>query len=155
MDELDKFDKAILTLLQANARLSSEEIAESVGLSATAVQRRIRRLREQAVIRGDVALISAEAIGRRVTALVEIELIAGSRENLIDDFKRRMAAQPEVQQCYYVSGECDFVLVVTAEDLADYERLTRRLFFDEDNIKKFRTTFVLDSVKVGLQLPIR
>ena len=81
--------------------------------------------------------------------------MAGSREDLIDDFKRRMAAQPEVQQCYYVSGECDFFLVVTAEDLADYERLTRRLFFGVDNIRKFRTTFVLDPVKVGLQLPIR
>jgi Lrp/AsnC family transcriptional regulator, leucine-responsive regulatory protein len=154
MPTLDKLDKQILVLLQANARRSSEEIAESVGLSATAVQRRIKRLREEGTIMAEVAVISADAIGRRVTALIEVELAAGSRDDLIEEFKRRMTAQPEVQQCYYVSGEYDFFLVVTAEDLADYERLTRRLFFGVDNIRKFRTIFVLDPVKVGLQLPI-
>jgi Lrp/AsnC family transcriptional regulator, leucine-responsive regulatory protein len=150
----DKLDKHILALLQANARRSSEEIAEAVGLSATAVQRRIRRLRENGVIVADVAVLSAEAVGRRVTALVEVELLAGSRDDLVDDFKRRMTARPEVQQCYYVSGEYDFLLVVTARDLADYERLTRQLFFGAGNIRKFRSIFVLDPVKVGLQLPL-
>ena len=154
MATLDKLDRRILALLQVNARRSSEEIAETVGLSPTAVQRRIRRLREDGVIRAEVALVSAESMGRRLTALVEIELLAGSRDDLIDDFKRRMAARPEVQQCYYVSGEYDFLLVVTAEDLADYERVTRALFFGDGNIRKFRSVFVLDPVKVGLQVPV-
>ncbi len=154
MVTLDKLDRRILGLLQADARRSSEEIAESVGLSATAVQRRIKRLRAHGVIRAEIAVVSAEAVGRRVTVLIEIELAAGSREDLVDDFKRHMAAQPEVQQCYYVSGEYDFLLVVTARDLADYERLTRRLFFGAVNVRKFRSIFVLDPVKVGLQLPV-
>ncbi len=154
MEPLDKFDKAILDLLQHSTRRTSEEIADSVGLSATAVQRRLKRLREDGTIRAEIAVVSPTAVGRGVTALVEVQLLAGSRDDLIDGFKRRMAAQAEVQQCWYVSGDADFVLVLTATDMADYERLTRKLFFNDANIRKFRSTFVLDAVKTGLQLPI-
>jgi Lrp/AsnC family leucine-responsive transcriptional regulator len=154
MEQLDKFDRAILDLLQRNARRTSEEIADAVGLSPTAVQRRIKRLRQDGVIRAEIAVLSPAAIGRGVTALVEVQLVAGSRDDLIDGFKRRMAAEEVVQQCWYVSGDADFILVLTATDMADYERITRTLFFGDENIKKFRTTFVLDAVKSGLQLPI-
>lgn len=152
--KLDALDRAILSLLQDNARLTSEAIADAVALSPTAVQRRIKRLREEGAIVAEVALVAPEAVGRGLTAIVGVELARGGRKELIDTFKRRMAARPEVQQLYYVAGAHDFVLLVTATDVADYERLSRELFFDDPNIKKFQTTFVLESVKVGQRLPI-
>lgn len=154
MPDLDKFDRQILIAMQADCRVSSEQIAQSIGLSATAVQRRVKRLRADGVIRAEVALVDAQAVGRVVTALVEVQLAVGSREVLIDGFKRRMAEHPEVQQCYYVAGDNDFVLLLTAKDMADYERLTRELFFDEPNIKKFKSTFVLDACKLSLTVPL-
>ncbi|MEJ6003981.1 Lrp/AsnC family transcriptional regulator [Paucibacter sp. AS339] len=151
---MDRLDRRILALLQQDARLSSEAIATEVGLSATAVQRRIKKLREDGVIEAQVAVLQPRALGFGVTAIVEVQLAEASREAVIDGFKRQMAAQPEVQQCYYVAGESDFVLIVSAVDMAGFEQLTRRLFFDKSNIKKFRSTFVLETSKRGLSLPL-
>jgi DNA-binding Lrp family transcriptional regulator len=151
---MDEFDRRILQRLQLDARTTSEEIAESVGLSATAVQRRIKRLRSEGAIRAEVAIVDPAAVGQGLTVIVGIELIQGSRTDLIDRFKRRMAAEPQVQQCYYVAGDHDFVLVVLARDVRDYEALSRRLWFEDANIKRFSTTFVLDPVKTGAQVPI-
>ncbi|MBT9502047.1 MAG: Lrp/AsnC family transcriptional regulator [Burkholderiaceae bacterium] len=150
----DKFDRQILARLQADCRVSSEQLAQAIGLSATAVQRRIKRLREQGVISAEVALLDPQALGLGVTALVEVELAVASKEALIDGFKRRMAAHPQVQQCYYVAGDSDFVLMLVAADMADYERLSRELFFDDANIRKFRSTFVLEASKRSLALPL-
>ncbi|TIO55284.1 MAG: Lrp/AsnC family transcriptional regulator, partial [Mesorhizobium sp.] len=61
---------------------------------------------------------------------------------------------PEVQQCYYVTGEADFILVVTVATMADYEALTRRLFFENNNVRRFRTFVAMDRVKVGLEVPV-
>jgi DNA-binding Lrp family transcriptional regulator len=152
--DMDQFDRRILQRLQDDARTTTDDIAEAVGLSATAVQRRIKRLRAQGAIVSEVAVIDPAAVGLGLRVIVGVELIQGSRADLIDPFKRRMAAQPQVQQCYYVAGEFDFLLIVLARDVADYERLSRQLFFEDANIKRFTTTFVLDAAKVGLQVPI-
>jgi DNA-binding Lrp family transcriptional regulator len=150
---LDPFDLAILARLQTNNRLTSDEIARAVHLSPTACQRRIKRLRAEGVIVGDVAVLSASALGRRLTLLVEVVLVRG-RADVVESFKALVRAAPEVQQCYYVTGEHDFVLVVTAEDMADYERLTQRLFFGFPHVQKFHTTVVMETVKLGLGLPL-
>ena len=63
-------------------------------------------------------------------------------------------AEPQVQQCYYVTGEADFTLICTAHDMAGFEALTHRLFFDNTNVRKFRTSVVMDRVKVGLSVPV-
>jgi Lrp/AsnC family leucine-responsive transcriptional regulator len=153
MDELDDFDRAILRELQQDCRRSSERIAAVVALSATAVQRRIKRLRENGVIVAEQAIVNPLAVGRRLSILVQVTLARG-RADIVADFKRQAQANPEVQQCYYVTGEYDFLLIVTANDMADYERLTHRLFFENQNIQKFHTIVVMDPVKVGLTIPI-
>jgi DNA-binding Lrp family transcriptional regulator len=153
--KLDTLDRSILALLQENGRLTSEAIARKVALSPTAVQRRIKRLRDEGAIIAEVAVVSPAAAGRGLTAIVNVTLARGGSEALLGAFKKRMARRPEVQQCYYVAGEHVFVLIVTAVDIADYERLSRDLFFDDPNIKKFQTTFVLEPVKVGLGVPLR
>jgi DNA-binding Lrp family transcriptional regulator len=153
MIPLDPFDRAILRALQQDCRQSSEHIAAAVALSATAVQRRIRRLREGGVIRAEQAIVEPSAVGRHLSILVQVTLARG-RADIVADFKRQAQAATEVQQCYYVTGDYDFLLVVTAADMADYERLTHRLFFDNPHIQRFHTVVVIEPVKVGLNIPI-
>ncbi|HEY9101936.1 Lrp/AsnC family transcriptional regulator [Chitinimonas sp.] len=153
MNEIDTYDRAILRELQRDSRQSSEQLAGVVALSATAVQRRIKRLRETGIIRAEQAVLAPEALGRKLSMVIQVTLTRG-RGDIVADFKAQMRGMPEVQQCYYVTGEHDFVLIVTAEDMADYERLTHRLFFNNPNIQKFHTAVVMEPVKVGLQVPI-
>ncbi|GAB3252552.1 Lrp/AsnC family transcriptional regulator [Chitinimonas naiadis] len=153
MNAIDPYDRAILRELQRDCRQSTEQIATVVALSATAVQRRIKRLRETGIIQAEQAIVAPAALGRKLSLVIQVTLTRG-RADIVADFKQQMRAMPEVQQCYYVTGEHDFVVIVTAEDMADYERLTHRLFFENPNIQKFHTTVVMESVKVGLQVPI-
>ncbi|NIA68605.1 Lrp/AsnC family transcriptional regulator [Pelagibius litoralis] len=153
MDDLDQFDVALLDQLQRDNRQTSEALAAAVGLSATACQRRMKRLREAGYIAADVSVLDPAKVGRRTTFIVQVDLARG-RADIVDGFKRDMQKIPEVQQCYYVTGEADFILVVVARDLAHYEQLTRRLFYGNNVIGKFHTQVVMDSVKLGLTIPL-
>ena len=104
--ELDPFDVALLNIVQDNNLLATEKLAEKVGLSATACQRRLKRLRVEGVILADVSHLSAEAAGTPVTLIVLVSLEREQRD-LLDGFKRRIAGYPEVTQCYYVTGNAD------------------------------------------------
>ncbi len=150
---LDGFDLAILRYLQQNCRHSAELIGAEIGLSATEVQRRIRKLRDEGVIKAEVAVIAAAAVGYPFTVLVEVAFKKGLAD-VIDNFRQDMQALTEIQQCYYLTGDFDFLLVVQASDMAAYERFTRAVFFVNDNISKFRTTVVADTVKQSYCLPI-
>ena len=83
--------------------------------------------------------------------LVELER---ERVDQLDAFRRRAKAEPRVQQCYYITGEADFALIVLARDMQDFQDLTHRLFFDDANVKRFRTSVVMDRTKVGLTVPL-
>lgn len=150
---LDRFDRAILAVLQKNSATPQRVIGEAVNLSAAAVQRRIKRMQEKGVIERQIAVIDPAAVGQPITLIVEVE-IESERADLVQATKASFASLPNVQQCYYVTGEADFVLVVTAESIRAYEALTQRLFFDNQNVKRFRTLVVMDRVKVGLSIPI-
>ena len=151
--ELDEFDLGILGILQRDNATPQREIGEAVNLSAPAVQRRIKRMEETGVIAANVAVVDPDKAGRPITIVVEIA-VESERVDLLDGVKASFAAAPEVQQCYYVTGEADFVLVVTVASMGEYEALTRRLFFANPNIKRFRTLVAMDRVKVGLTIPL-
>lgn len=146
---LDAFDRKILAILQQDNTTPQRTIGEAVSLSAPAVQRRIKRMTEDGVIRANVAVVDPAAVGQSITLFVEVEVISETAEH-IEAAKRAFAATPEIQQCYYVTGEADFILVITVPVMADYEALTRRLFFGNNNVKRFRTFVAMDRVKVGL-----
>ncbi|MEO5760151.1 MAG: Lrp/AsnC family transcriptional regulator [Mesorhizobium sp.] len=150
---LDSFDLAILSVLQKDNTTPQRLIGEAVNLSAPAVQRRIKRMEQTGVIAANVAVIEPAAVGQPITIFVEVEL-ESERAELIDAAKRQFSAAPEVQQCYYVTGEADFILIITVADMSEYEALTRRLFFDSNNVRKFRTFVAMDRVKVGLTVPL-
>lgn len=150
---VDAFDLKLLRLVQANNRLTAEDLSGQVGLSPSACQRRLKRLRKEKVIEADISVISPEAVGRHLTMIVEVTL-ERERPDIMDEFKRSMRATPEVMQCYYVTGEVDFILVLTARDMRHYEQFTKKFFFDNPNIRRFHTMVVMDRVKLGMQVPI-
>ncbi|WP_293572728.1 Lrp/AsnC family transcriptional regulator [Phaeobacter sp.] len=152
-EKIDQIDALLLRALQGNARLGLEALAEETGISVASVQRRVKSLRTRGVITGDVALLDPAKVGSPMTFVVMIEL---ERERLdqIDAFTRRAEAEPMVQQCYYLTGEADFCLICTAQDMAAFEALTKRLFFEDSNVRRFRTSVVMGRKKVGLQIPI-
>jgi Lrp/AsnC family leucine-responsive transcriptional regulator len=150
---MDRFDARILEALQHNARLTAEALAQRVGLSPDACRKRLARLRAGDVIAAEVAILRPEAVGRGLILIVEVTL-QSERLTDIDRFKRRMQEAPEVMQCYYFTGNADFIMIVSMRDMADYEDFTRRHFFAEENIVRFRTSAVMDRVKQGFSMPV-
>jgi Lrp/AsnC family leucine-responsive transcriptional regulator len=151
--ELDRADIALLNAVQKNNKLTSEELAERAHLSPTACQRRLRRLRAEGVIEADVAIVSPKAVGRHVTVVVLVSL-ERERADIIDRFKAAIKNTREVMIGYYVTGDADFLLVVTAKDMEDYEQFTRRFFYENNDIKGFKTMVVMDRVKAGFAFPL-
>ena len=151
--ELDKLDRRILALLQKDARLSAEMIGADVGLSASAVQRRTARLREEGVITGEVAVVDAKSVGRPLTMIVDLE-VEGERSELVAGLKRWIAGEAAIQEAWYVTGDEDYVLVVTARDVDTYEALMQKLLADNVNVKRYRTRVALRTLKRGLIVPV-
>lgn len=147
--ELDRFDRKILALLQKDSRTPQRDISEAVHLSASAVNRRIAAMEAAGIIQRSVAVVDAAKVGKPITIIVEV-MLENERLELLDAARRRFVACPAVQQVYYVTGEVDFVLVVNVADMAEYERLTRELFFAESNIRSFRTMVAMERSKVSL-----
>ncbi len=153
MTSLDAFDLAILRILQRDNTTPQRQIGEAVNLSAPSVQRRIRRMEADGVIAGNVAVVAPDKVGLPLTIFVQVELVSETPED-IDLMKQRFRDAPEVQQCYYVTGQADFMMVVVVESMAAYEEFTRRAFFQGSNVRKFRTFVSMDAVKTGTSLAI-
>lgn len=150
---VDDLNRAILRELQQDARLSSEKLGDRVGISRSAAQRRVQMLRERGVIEKEIAVVAAGQTDHAMTFIVEVEL-ERERIDLLDEFRRSMLQLEDVQQCYYVTGHTDFILVVLAKDMKSYEAFTRRVFVENPNIRRFHTNVVVDQVKVGLSVPL-
>jgi Lrp/AsnC family leucine-responsive transcriptional regulator len=150
---LDAFDYRILERWQHDTRTPAKTIADAIGLSTAAVQRRLKRLRELGVIRREVAELDPRKVGSPVTCLVGVDLDREGAEDLAR-FRRKMLASPEVQQCYYVTGQNDFVLVVLVADMEAYDAFTRRTLLADDNVKSFTTQVTLERVKTGVAVTL-
>ncbi|MDP6968379.1 MAG: Lrp/AsnC family transcriptional regulator [Gammaproteobacteria bacterium] len=151
--QLDTNDLTILAAIQQNCRISLETLSEQCSLSVPSVQRRLKRLRDHKVISSEVAIINPDKVGFDMTFIVQVEL---EREALrqLDEFRKHVNKEPRVQQCYYVTGDADFVLICTAKNMRDFEDLTHQLFFDNANVRRFKTSVVMDRAKVGLEVPV-
>ncbi len=150
---MDKFDALILNMLQQNARTTAEAMSHHVGLSSDACRKRMARLRSSGIIKAEIAVLDPTSVGRGLILIVEVTL-QNERKADLDRFKAAMQAAPEVMQCYYVTGNADFILILSARDMADFEAFTRSHFFAEDNVLRFRTSAVMDRVKTGLAVPV-
>jgi Lrp/AsnC family leucine-responsive transcriptional regulator len=151
--DLDSYDKKILAEVQENSRVPQSELGERVNLSAAAVNRRLKRLVDERVIEKYTAVVAPNAVGHGLTIVVNVE-VESEQIDLLDAMKRTFEACPQIQQCYYVAGEWDFVLILIVRDMDQYNALTRSLFFGNNNVKRFKTLVAMDRVKVGLDVPI-
>ena len=149
MQDLDEFDKKILNQLQQNNRVTAEELGNQIGLSTSAVQRRLKRLREDKIIEADISIISPTAAGIALTFVVDVTLHLGN-STVIDSFKALMCECEEVTHCYYVTGAYDFVIIVNTRDMKQYEDFSKKHLMDNLTIKQFYTHVVMDKVKVRL-----
>lgn len=142
---LDKFDLALLDLVQRDNLTPARALAERVGLSESAVLRRLRRLRREKVIVADVSIVQAAAIGRPLT-IIALASLERESAKILDAFARRARARPEVRQCWYVTGESDWVLILQIESMASYEAFTREMFLADPNVKGFKTLVAMREV---------
>ena len=150
---MDNFDLEILRLLQINSRASTEVIGEQIGLSASSCQRRIKKLKQAGLIEREVAILNPEKVANAITVIVDIILEQGGEKQLdkvIDDF----ANESQVQQLFYVAGDSDFVVVIVAKNMSEFDSLTRRLFMANKNIKKFVSKVVIKKHKSSLSIPL-
>lgn len=150
---LDRYDRAILAIVQRDNKTAQRAIAEAVNLSTASVQRRIAAMEKAGVIRANVAIVDPEAVAATITAIVEVQM-KDERASTSDRGKALFLATPEVQQCYYVTGGISFVLVIVAPNMPTYEALTRRLFAENELVVGFRSLIALNRVKTGTAIVI-
>ena len=150
---LDAIDRRLLDLLQRDNQITNLALADAVGLSPPACLKRVRRLRAEKIIVKDVAVVDPEAVGQSIVAFVGVELDR-QREDVLAAFERKIAAEAAVQQCYFVSGEIDYLLTVLCRDMEAYNAFARRVLANEHNIKRFRTSFSLSRVKYETRIPL-
>jgi Lrp/AsnC family transcriptional regulator, leucine-responsive regulatory protein len=137
---LDATDLRLLELLQDDASLSNQALAERAHVSPATCLRRVKQLTESGVIERRVALLSAERLGAGLSAIVEITLDRQGAEHLAA-FEQRVLSEASVQQCYRVSPGPDFVLVVQVPDMAGYHLLVQRLFTQDANVRNVKSFF--------------
>ena len=160
MDEisaLDKLDKGILRLLQANGRETYDAIGERVGLSSSAVLRRVKRLEEAGVIDRYVALVKPEAVGLGLTAYLNVRLEKHTerhKRNPMDLFRASVQTWPEVVECASLTGDMDYLLRVVVQDMAHYSRFIMDTLLKHPSVQDCKTSFVLDRVKNTTALPV-
>lgn len=152
MSALDELDRKILHEVQLNNQLTSTQLAERVGLSPTSTQRRLNRLRREKIIKRDISVISGADVGRTLTMIVSVQL-ERERPDIIDHFKNSVRNEPVVMSAYYVTGDSDFVLIISARDIKEYEEFTRSFLNANPDIKGFKTTVVMDQIKASFYVP--
>ncbi|MCW2270975.1 Leucine-responsive regulatory protein [compost metagenome] len=149
---LDDFDLALLDALQQDNSLPLRELAERIHLSTASVQRRMQRLKKAGYIQANTAVIDPEKVGQVITLMVEVHADRTQSADL--QVMKQAFSGPEIQQCYYVTGDADFMLVLTVASMGEFQALTQRLFHDNPNVKWFRTIVVLERVKSTLHVPL-
>jgi DNA-binding Lrp family transcriptional regulator len=150
---MDRTDIRILDALQRDARLSSQALAERVGLSTSPCWRRLRKLEKAGVIRAQVALLDPESVGLHVTAIANVTL-EDHHPDSVAEFDRIVKGRPEILECYATSGQYDYTLKVICESIVAYDRLLSEHIMRCRAVHQVNTSFVLRSTKNTTALPL-
>lgn len=153
METIDDFDRKILSIIQVDCQTKAETIGDRIGLSASAVQRRLKRMRETGIITAEIALVDRKIAGNPMTFITGMEI---ERENYdaLSRFRVWLAKQEHIQQVYYVTGAVDLIAIITARDVGHYDELAANLMSENPQIKRMHTNVVLKDVKLGMFVPI-
>lgn len=152
-NELDRASLQILEALQADAGLSTQALAERVGLSATPVWRRVKDLEDRGVIRRQVVLVDREKIGLSICVLANVSLVRHS-EGAVEQFERLVATQRQIIECHAITGEADYVIKVVAADMKAYDLFLQQHIFKLPGVSSVRSNVVLREVKYETALPV-
>lgn len=150
---LSQSDKRLLEALQRDASLSQGELAEIAGMSRSSVWRRIRDFEDSGLIRRQVVLVDPTRVGISLQVLLSVAMIEHTDENR-HDFERFVGLLPEVTECYSVSGERDYVLLVVAPDMAAYTNFLNQQILKHPAVRSASSTFALKRVKYVTELPL-
>lgn len=152
--ELDVFDIRLLQALEADGRLTNQELADSVGLSASQCSRRRVRLEAEGLIRRYRAELSAERLGLSIRAFIDVTLATHSRDNA-RRFRDLIAGLREVQEAHALTGDRDYLLKVIVADLAALQRIINGVLLPHESVQHVRTSVVLETLKDEARLPLQ
>ncbi|MES2960719.1 MAG: Lrp/AsnC family transcriptional regulator [Pseudomonadota bacterium] len=154
---LDAVDRRILRALQQDGRMTYDVLAQQVGLSPSAVLRRVKRLEEAGTVLGYVALLAPERVGLPLTAYLNVRLEKHTerhKRNPMDLFRAAVQTWPEVVECSALTGEMDYLLRVVVQDMGHYSRFVMETLLKHPSVQDCKTSFVLDRVKNTTALPL-
>ena len=149
---MDKQDKAILALLQADATLSVGELAERVGISKSACWRRVQKLESEGVIRERVALLNQEKLNLPLTVYISVRT-SQHNDQWVSQFQQLTQHIPGVLEVYRMSGDLDYLIKAVVEDMPGYDRLYKELI--KVDLFDVSSSFVMETMKQTTQLPLR
>lgn len=150
---LDAVDMEILRALQKNARLTTKELAAMVNLSTTPVFERVKRLEQRGYVKGYVAVLDAEKLGRGFVVFRSVKMRRIGRE-IAEDFARVVRSIPEVTECYNISGSYDYLLKIHAPNMKYYQEFVLNILGNIDHLGSLESTFVMDEIKHDFGLHI-
>ena len=150
---LDEIDRRILVELQRDGRLTNQDLAGRIGVSASPCWRRVRALEEAGVIKGYAALVDPAALGLNVSVFTQVSLERQEKKAL-QVFETAVGEWPEIMECYLMTGDADYLLRVVVPDLAAYERFLMARLTRIRGIASIKSSFALRSVKYRTDLPI-
>jgi Lrp/AsnC family transcriptional regulator, leucine-responsive regulatory protein len=152
--DLDRYNRAIVNVLQADARIPNARLAEKVSLSESACLRRVRALEESGLIQGYTALIDQQKAGYPVNVFVNITLDRQSQSGL-EAFESEVRKIPEVMECYLMTGEHDYFLRLVVADLADFERVHSHHLTRLPSVARVQSSFAMRTVTRTTAIPLR
>ncbi|MBN9671482.1 Lrp/AsnC family transcriptional regulator [Roseibium aggregatum] len=150
---LDRIDRKILDILQRDGRIANADLADKVGLSASACLRRVRTLEEAGIIERYVALLDQRKLGRLMDVFVEISLTGQSQETL-ENFERAVARSSEIMECFLMAGDADYILHLTAEDPLDFERIHRDHLARLPGVLRMKSSFAIRPIVRRTAIPL-
>jgi len=153
MKPLDEIDRKLLNVLQTNSRITIRELSEKLHLSTTPIHERIKKLEKSGYIKHYLTLIDPKLIGKKLIAYVSVSLNKHTKE-AIDEFEKEMDKMDEVMECYYISGNIDFLLKVYCNDMDDFHHFVTTKFSTIENISQFYSSFVMTEAKVKQQFKL-
>lgn len=152
-EELDRSELLILAALQVNARLSTQDLADEVGLSSSATWRRVKALEDRGMVQGYVAMLDPEKLGFKECIFAQVTLAKHDKAG-IEEFERSVAKRPEVLECFSIAGQADYVLRIVVRSNGEYEKFLKEAIFSCSSVGHIHSSFTLRQIKFSISLPV-
>jgi Lrp/AsnC family leucine-responsive transcriptional regulator len=151
--QIDDIDRKIISALQVDGRMTTQQLADKVGLSASPCARRVRLMEDMGVITGYTAVIDQDLVDLPISVFASIRL-ERQREDELERFNLAISRWPEVVDCYLMTGQRDYLLRIVVRDLHAYERFLKDKLTRLDGVASIESSFALSQIKRSNQLPI-